>query len=220
MGFRFRMIKNMTDYNEKLTLKRIEIYIVGILFVSLGIVLCKKCGMGISPISSIPFVLADVTFLTFGNLTTLFHFVNIALQMILMRTIRDFRLWLQVLLAFVFGWVIDWMNRIIVIDNTVLLWQITALVLSIFFTALGMVCMLDMNLIQNPPDGAVRQISIMLDKELGTVKIIYDVCCVVISCLLGLTFLHRIEGFGIATIASAIFVGKTISWIRGSFCAR
>lgn len=181
---------------------------------SLGIVLCKKCGMGISPISSIPFVLADIVPLTFGSLTTLFHFMNTLMQMALSRKIKDLKMWLQVPLAFVFGWVIDGFNRFILIDADTLFYQMAALAFSIFFTAFGMVCMLDMDFIQNPPDGTVKQISSFFKWEFGMVKIIYDVTCVGVSVLLSLIFLHRVEGLGIATIASAFFVGKTIRWIR------
>lgn len=204
----------MEGKKDELSVKRVLIYVIGILFVSLGIVLCKKCGMGISPISCIPFVLADATSLTFGNWTTLFHFGNIVLQMILVKKLLDLKLWLQAPLAFVFGWVIDWLNQLILIDDSVLLWKIFALVFSIFFTALGMVCMLDMNLIQNPPDGTVKQIGILSGWDFGIVKITYDVICVFVSALISLMSLHRIVGLGIATVASAIFVGKAIQWIR------
>lgn len=206
--------KDMVNRSKKDIFQRVGIYVLGIFLVSLGIVLCKKCGLGISPISSIPFVLDKITPVTFGDLTMFFHFGNIALQMFLARNIRNPKLWMQVPLAFVFGWVIDWMDQRLVIDNAVLLFQLIVLVMSIVFTALGMVCMIDMNLIQNPPDGTVQKISILLKKELGTVKTVYDIICVVISGALGLLFLHEISGFGIATIASAIFVGKTIGKIR------
>lgn len=204
----------MNENTEKLTIKRILIYVMGILFVSLGIVLCKKCGMGISPISSIPFVLMYITPLTFGTLTTLFHLINTLLQMLMTRKFSDIKLWLQIPLGFVFGLVIDFFNTLITIDDTVLMYRIFALIFSIFFTALGMVCMLGMNLIQNPPDGTVKQISILLNKELSSIKIGYDITCVVLSVLLGLLFLQKIKGLGIATIASAIFVGKAIHWIQ------
>lgn len=204
----------METKKEDLTIKRVLIYTIGIIFVSLGIVLCKKCDMGISPISSIPFVLSDIVPMTFGSLTTLFHFMNIIAQMVLMKKIDEPKIWLQVLLAFVFGWVIDGFNQLIIIDSRVMCYKIIALVFSIFFTALGMVCMLDMNLIQNPPDGTVKQISILSGWEFAVVKITYDVFCVIVSVLLSVMFLHRIEGLGIATIASAFFVGKTIQWIR------
>lgn len=194
--------------------KRSLIYVIGIFFVSLGIVLCKKCGMGISPISSIPLVLSYVTPLTFGMLTSLFHFVNTALQMILSKNMWNVKIWFQIPLAFVFGWVIDWLNGMIRLENMGLVMQIAALFGSVFFTALGMVCMLDMNLIQNPPDGTVRHLSLLLRKDLGTVKIGYDLVCVISSVLLSIVFLGRVEGFGIATVISALFVGKTIGWIR------
>lgn len=204
----------MEQEKEVSLYKRSLIYVIGIFFVSLGIVLCKKCGMGISPISSIPLVLSYATPLSFGILTSLFHFVNTALQMILSKKMRDVKMWLQIPLAFVFGWVIDWLNGMIRLENPMLLLQIVMLIGSVFFTALGMVCMLDMNLIQNPPDGTVRQISILLGKDLGTVKIGYDLVCVISSVLLSIVFLERVEGFGLATIISAIFVGKMIGWIR------
>lgn len=193
---------------------RIVVYVAGIFMVSLGIVLCKKCNLGISPISSIPYVLELIVPLSFGTLTTLFHFVNTAAQMILSRKFTDGKLWLQVPLAFVFGRVIDWVSAVVNFDGTVILYQMIALVLSVFFTALGMVCMLGMNLIQNPPDGTVKQIAQMAGKEVGSVKVIYDVSCVVLSLAIGLVFLRRIAGFGVATIVSAIFVGKTVTWIK------
>lgn len=204
----------MKDTDEKVTPKRVIIYAAGILLVSLGIVLCKKCGLGISPISSIPFVLADIMPITFGNLTALFHFSNTVLQMILARRVRDLKLWLQVPLAFVFGWVIDLLNVVVLIDSGNVFCQAAALVFSIFFTALGMVCMLDMNLVQNPPDGTVKQISVLSGVQLGTVKIAYDGVCVLVSVVLSCVFLHKVKGFGVATVASAVFVGKMIQWIR------
>ncbi|MGN0266771.1 MAG: YitT family protein [Lachnospiraceae bacterium] len=199
---------------EKLTVSRIGIYLSGVVMVSLGIVLCKKCNLGISPISSIPYVLEDLLPLTFGTLTMLFHFVNIAFQMILAKKILDLKLFLQIPLAFIFGVVIDFIQEIVHFDETVLLYQIIALILSVFFTALGMVCMLSMNLIQNPPDGAVREISHISGNELGKVKISYDLVCVGISLIIGLIFLKSPKGFGIATIISAVFVGKTVTWLK------
>lgn len=62
---------------------RLGIYIAGIILVSLGIILCVKCELGVSPISSVPYVLGYVTPLTFGTLTMLFHFCNSMIQYVL-----------------------------------------------------------------------------------------------------------------------------------------
>ncbi len=193
--------------------KRIMIYLLGILLVSTGIVLCKKCNLGISPISSVPFVLEKIVPLSFGTLTMLFHFVNITIQLILEKKC-NVTILMQVPLAFVFGIVIDFEQRLIQFDNTFLLYQVISLILSVLFTAAGMICMIDMNFIQNPPDGVVRKISQITGRELGKVKICYDVICAVIAILIGILFLKRIEGMGVATIVSAIFVGKTVTWMR------
>lgn len=204
----------MVVNGEQLSARRVGIYLLGIFSVSLGIVLCKQSGLGISPISSVPLVLSEVTRLSFGSLISVFHFANTAAQMVLGRRFRDPMLWLQVLLAFVFGRTVDGINAVLTVNSAVLGWQLLAMGLSVFFTALGMVLMLDQNLIQNPPDGTVRQISLMKGTELGSVKVVYDGVCVMLSALLGLLFLHRLEGFGLATIVSALFVGRTVIWIR------
>lgn len=195
---------------------RLLVYFTGMIMVSAGIVLCKQCGLGVSPVSSLPFVLARILPFSFGTWTTLFHFGNTLFQISLRKTIRDPKLLLQFLIAFAFGVVIDGMERLLVWDTSVPAYQAAALVLSILLTAAGMVCMIRMDLVQNPPDGTVRLISIHTGSELGKVKNQYDAACVVISFLLGILCLRRIEGFGIATILSAVFVGRCVSWLQNA----
>lgn len=191
--------------------KRLVIYFLGMVSVSLGIVLCAQCGLGISPISSIPFVIKEFTPLTFGSLTMLFHLVNISLQMVLMKKISDIKVLLQVPVAFMFGWQIDFIKSLITINQSNLLMKVVALLLSIFFTAFGMVLMVNMNLVQNPPDGFVKISAEVFKKEFGNVKIIYDICCVLISIGIGMIVLHKPFGMGIATLASALFVGRLVT---------
>lgn len=193
---------------------RIAVYIGGMVSVSLGIVLCAQCGLGISPISSIAFVSKEILPFSFGQLTMLFHLMNILLQMLLLQTVTDKKLLLQIPVAFIFGWLIDLIKTMIIIDQNQLLLQLLALACSIFFTALGMVMMVKMDMVQNPPDGFVKCLAAVAEKKFGHVKIFYDVVCVVISIAMGMLFLHRPYGMGIATITSALFVGKTVIWIQ------
>lgn len=199
---------------EKISGKRIAVYIGGMVSVSLGIVLCAQCGLGISPISSIAFVSKEILPFSFGQLTMLFHLMNILLQMLLLQTVTDKKLLLQIPVAFIFGWLIDLIKIMITIDQNQILLQLLALACSIFFTALGMVMMVKMDLIQNPPDGLVKCLAVVWEKEFGHVKIFYDIACVAVSIVMGMLFLHRPYGMGIATIVSALFVGKTVIWIQ------
>ena len=196
---------------------RLLIYFGGVVSVSLGIVFCKKCGLGISPISSIPFVLEDILPLSFGMLTMLFHFVNTALQLILRKKLLDIKILLQTVLAMLFGFIIDFFNELVNVNTSVLAWQVIALGLSILFTAFGMLLMLHADLIQNPPDGTVKTISKITGRKIGTVKIIYDWTCVGISVAIGFIFLHKLKGFGVATVASAFLVGRTLTWMQAAF---
>ena len=194
-------------------LKRVLSFLAGMIFVSLGIVLCKKCSMGISPVSSIPYVLSLALPLTFGRFTMLFHFVNTIGQMILQKKVTV-KLALQFLLSFGFSFTIDLLDGWIRVDSSLLLWCTVSLLLSIFFTALGMVIMFRADLVQNPVDGFVKQVAEMTKRPVGTIKIYYDCSCVLISLALSFLFLHQLKGFGIATIVSAIFVGKCVGWLK------
>ncbi len=102
-------------------LLRILIYCLGLGTVSLGIVLCKKSALGISPISTVPYSLEQALPLTFGQLTMCFHFVNTAIQLAMNREKKNvWKLLMQVPVAFAFSVVIDWFGEIIRIDSTVL----------------------------------------------------------------------------------------------------
>ena len=193
---------------------RLGIYIAGIILVSLGIVLCVKCELGVSPISSVPYVLGYVTPLTFGTLTMLFHFCNSMIQYVLEKKLVNIKVLLQVPVALLFGIIIDFFKSMMSFNVKNLMFKILLMIMSIVFTALGMHLMLSMQLVQNPPDGTVNILAGLLNKNIGTVKIFYDILMVAISVILGFIFLHGLKGFGIATIFSAVFVGKTLTLMK------
>lgn len=124
---------------------------------------------------------------------------------------NDIKVLLQIPVAFMFGWLIDLIKTFVTVDQSSFFMKALALALSIFFTAFGMVLMVNMNLVQNPPDGFVKISAEVSKKEFGNVKIIYDVCCVLISVGIGMIFLHQPFGMGIATLASALFVGRLVT---------
>ena len=193
---------------------RLGIYITGIILASLGIVLCVKCELGVSPISSVPYVLGYVTPLTFGTLTMLFHFCNSMIQYVLEKKLVNIKVLLQVPVALLFGIIIDFFKSMMSFNVENLMFKILLMIMSIVFTALGMHLMLSMQLVQNPPDGTVNILAGLLNKNIGTVKIFYDILMVAISVILGFIFLHGLKGFGIATIFSAVFVGKTLTLMK------
>ena len=195
-------------------LVRIVNFVVGIWIVSLGIVLCVKCGLGISPISSVPYVLSLASSLTLGTWTMLFHFANTAAQYVMEKKKWNPAVLLQIPMAFLFGWTIDFLKQALKFPVSNVVMQILCLAGSIFFTALGMLLIFRADFVQNPPDGTVKDISRKIGMETGKVKIIYDCSMCVLSIVLSLVLFRQVKGIGIATIASAILVGRTLTLLK------
>lgn len=195
---------------------RLLIYFLGMISICLGIVLCKRCNLGISPISSIPYVLEYVLPISFGVLTMFYHFFNTLLQIVISRKITAMLL-AQFAFGAVFGQIINLFQRLLNFEATRLPFQLLLLAMSVFFTALGMVLMLGMKLVQNPPDGFVHLVSEKLGKEVGTIKIIYDICCVALSLTISFVCLGQFKGFGLATIVSALCVGRLVTILNPVF---
>lgn len=193
---------------------RLLLFLLGTFLVALGIDCCAICGLGISPVSSIPYMLTFVVPLSFGTLTMLFHIVNIGFQYILERKWLNIRVFMQLPVAAALGILIDLIKAQMDFSMENLIKQVLFLLLGIVFTAAGMFLMLEMNLAQNPPDGTVALISKKTGIELGTVKILYDTSMTVVSVLTGWLLTKHIIGFGIGTVASAILVGRVLTWMR------
>ena len=196
-------------------LSRIPLYFVGAVVLGFGIVLCVKCGMGVSPINSIPYVITHLVPLSLGTLSIFFYLVNIAIQLILSERKAYIAILLQLPVSLIFGVVIDLWDALLPSAETLVL-RIVCLCGSLFFTALGIMLIVAAHLVPDPPTGAVQTISRAAKKPMGSIKIAYDCSCVVLSLLISFLGTHQIIGFGVATIASAICVGRILAFLQGT----
>lgn len=203
-------------------LPRLGIYFLGVLLVSFGIVSCVHSELGISPISSIPYVLSQLTPWTLGEMMMGFHLANTAFQYLMERRLINVRLLLQVPVAWIFSLAIDGMQALWALPEGGTAVSCALLAASIVSTALGMHLMLSADLVQNPPDGTVRLLASVHGRKVGTMKVAYDICCIVASSALALLFQGPLSAFGAATIASALLVGRCLTFFRTHLdvCAR
>ncbi len=192
---------------------RLSIYILGVFLLGYGIVLCVKCEMGVSPINSIPYVISHFIPLTLGTLSLFFYLVNIFIQLLISPRKHYSGIFIQLPVSLIFGLVIDLWDSLIPSPET-FFGRCTFLCGSLFFTALGILSIVSARLVPDPPTGTVQAISRATKKNLGSVKIAYDISCVGISLLISLLFAHRNIGFGFATIASAICVGQILAILQ------
>lgn len=196
-------------------LSRLPLYIIGVFILGSGIVLCVKCEMGVSPVNSVPYVITQFVPWSLGTVSILFYLFNIILQLFLREKKHYVRVFLQLPVTLLFGVVIDLWDAWIPSANSIGM-QIVFLCGSLFFTALGIMLIVSMYLVLDPPTGAYQAISQVTKKNLGTTKIFYDCSCVTVSLTISLLGAHRLIGFGIATIASAVCVGRILSLLQSS----
>lgn len=212
----------MQQYKNKVCaslLQRVILYIAGAFLLGFGIVLCVRCEMGVSPINSVPYVASQLVPLSLGTLSIIFYLINIVAELILSDRKQYIKILLQLPVSLLFGLVIDLWDAVLPFAGGVFM-RIIFLCGSLFFTAFGIMLIVAMHLVPDPPTGAVQVISRAVAKPMGSVKIVYDCSCVVISLLIGIIGLHRIVGFGVATIISAVCVGRILSLLQNTIGKR
>ena len=198
-------------------IKRIGIYVLGLACMCFGIVFCKRCGMGLTAVSCIPYVVDIITGISFGTLLMIYIAISAIIQMALMKNFKDWTLWLQMVYAVAFGRIVDLAQLCIPYTPESIWMKILFLIISILLMAFGIHLMFQMNLVQNGSDGIVKILSDKWHLSKGTMKVFFDVFNVAVTAVIGLIFLKRIEGIGIATLATMILVGITLNLFRKIF---
>lgn len=187
----------------------------GLAVMAMGIVLCIRADLGITPISCPPYVLSLGLPPTVGQYTILMYLVLIAGQKFLLR--REFLpvQWLQLVLALVFGVFIDgcmWLTASIVPDSYPMC--ILTLLTGNVLLASGMYLEIRSHLILVPTDGFVQAVSRRTGRPFSRLKIAFDVSLLLISIACSLVLLDRIEGIREGTLVSSFLVGYLLGVIR------
>ena len=89
--------------------------------------------------------------------------------------------------------------------------------LAVILIGTGAALTLDMRLVVSPGDGIVQAVSDRTGLELGLTKNIVDVCCVLATCALSLTFARHIIGIGVGTLAGMFGTGRVIALFNRQF---
>ncbi len=197
-------------------IKRIFTYLLGFFILAMGINISKQSGLGISPVSSIPYSLELVWGIELGIATYFVYSVVILLQMIILRKNYKIRNLLQIVSTFILGTLITYTST-----NYLLFWlpapsnyvfRLIYLFISIIVIGVGASLFLMSNIMPLPAEGlsaAIVQAS--NDKiKFGDSKTMVDSIMVFISTLLSIIFLGKIQTVREGTVLAAIFVGKVV----------
>ena len=209
------------------------IYLAGLAILALGITLNTKTGLGVSPIIAVAYAVSVICGTDFGNTVLLWYCVFVLVEIVLhgikthgrermQKVILDV---LQIPLSIVFT---RFMNLYVAVIPDfaadckgtfpgTFAGRMLFLLIAVCLTGIGAAMSLDMRLIPNPGDGIVQTISDVSGKEVGLVKNMFDVTSVLLICVIGLIFAHRIIGIGIGTLVAVLGVGRVIALFQHLF---
>lgn len=213
------MIKKLFGNKDHLG-RRYFIFLIGLCICSFGVALTTKAGLGTSPVAAIPYTLSIVfPNLTFGNWLIIFCFVQIGVQIILLRrNCIVSELAIQGILAFAYGYLTDFSMLLLSgLNPEQYILKMIYLILGCFILAFGVYMELlgDVGMLSN--DAFIKAIAFVLGKEYGNVKVAVDVAMIVFSVLAGLVCIHQMAGVREGSIIAAFIVGFIIKIYKKIF---
>ena len=221
-----QMKEERTAAAKNRTAARIFFYVAGICILALGLTLSTKTKLGASPVIAVAFCISELSGIELGDATfilySFFILVQIALHLLPgKRTPSDKKKAvvmdiLQLPFSIFFTRLLNLYASGIPAPETLPL-RILVLVLAVILIGTGAALTLDMRLVVSPGDGIVQAVSDRTGLELGLTKNIVDVCCVLATCALSLTFARHIIGIGVGTLAGMFGTGRVIALCNRQF---
>ena len=223
------------------TVKKAVCYVLGILIIAIGINFSRRCGMGISPVSSLPGVLENVVGWTLGAWTIIVYCVLVLLQIVVLG--KNFRLkgLLGIVLAVGFGFVVDlfrikqeaqffgldisaigaWLKWLPAPENY--LAQLGYCALGMIIIAIGVFLYVRVGWVAMPAEGLAAAIAERSGKKFGDCKTLVDVSMILSALIIQIIFMGFscfTDGTAIVregTIFAAVLVGQLVKLISKFF---
>ena len=194
---------------------RLGIYLLGLLVLAFGIALSVNSNLGVSPVSSLPYVVSQILNISLGTCTTIVYAVYVLLQMLLNGRKFQPTLLLQLVFSTIFGYFVDGAKY--VLGDFVLptyFGQLAMLATSILLIGFSLVLYIEVDLAPMPAEGLVGCLARKLGKPFPTMKILFDCASVLVGTVLCFLFLGRLVGIREGTIVTALLAGKIMGIFR------
>lgn len=196
-------------------------YILGLTILALGLTLNAKTGLGVSPITSLPYTVSEILQINFGNTVFVSYLVFIAIELVLKKQ-RSERVMiiLQIPLSVVFTRVMNLFGSLFTLHPETLWQRILLLLCAILCTGVGAAMTMNMRLVPNPGDGIVQSIAEFSGREVGLVKNCVDLVNVLCAFFLGCLAGNPLLGVGLGTVIGVFGVGRIVALFNRLFKER
>ena len=185
-------------------------FIISLAIAAFGVVTIIKANMGNAPASGLTYVLTHIMpSISLGVFTVIYNTVLIIAQILLLR--KDYQLiqLLQLPMSFFLGGVTDLAMKVLeFLRPEIYLARVVVLLIGCCLLAFGASLQVRANVLMNSGEALVNAIASKTGSDFGTVKVVFDCCLVMLTVVLSLIFLRRIEGVREGTVISAVLIGS------------
>ncbi|MDE5786178.1 MAG: hypothetical protein K2H98_06555 [Duncaniella sp.] len=197
--------------------------LVSLFVMTFGVALCVRSALGSSVISTIPFVMTlagdagKAPSWTIGEYTYAMNGILVGLQILLLRRKFEAVQLFQLVIGFIFGFLLDInMNITAMFVPMTLPWQMLTQAAGCSVLALGIAMELRCGSVTMPGEGLPVAISRVSGQAFARVKIYVDVTLVIIAVALGYVYfgawLFNVVGTG--TLFAMIYVGMAVKFLQ------
>ncbi|MPM89217.1 hypothetical protein SDC9_136325 [bioreactor metagenome] len=181
-----------------------------------------RAALGISPITSTPYVFTFVTGLTLGTCTMVLNVILIAVQKLVFG--KDFTLktiGMQIGISFIFSGFIDlsiWLFG--GFAPATYPGKLLYLIFGCAVLAFGMSLVVMANFVVLPGEGGVKCVVKYTRWEFGTAKVVFDITMVSIAVITSLVTMGRVTGIREGTVIASILIGTFSKMFMRRFKSR
>lgn len=191
------------------TVKRYLFMILGMFITTLGVAICVRPSMGISPVVTLPYAMHSVVpSLSLGTFTFFLNVVFLILTAVLLG--KSFPLYqlLQIPCSFLFGAFVDFWEMLLrgPVPTSYAV-RLLLLLLGCTVIGLGFSLIVNSGVAIESNTAFVNALSFRTGKPYGTMKMVCDLCIVILASVISLLFLHTVVGVREGTVISALIIG-------------
>ena len=204
----------MNTTNSAKLAPRLGTYILGLWVLAFGIALAVNSNLGVSPVSSLPYVVSLIFHVSLGTCTTVIYAIYVLLQMAISRKFQP-ALLLQLVFSTIFGYFVDgakWILGDFCLPTY--FGQLAMLAASIVLIGFSLVLYIDVKLAPMPAEGLVGCIAGLSGRPFSQMKTLFDCTSVLVAAVLSLLFLGKLSGIREGTVLSALLIGKAMGSFR------
>lgn len=202
----------------KREMKDYIILLMSILIVGFAITLITKAQLGATAVTSLAFVISQLSGLSFGMMTGLFNFMYVIIQIVIQRKAFPKIQLFQFVVSFILGFAVDFANFLLrnLLPETYIQ-QLAILLVGCVIMGFGVFLQLKAATVYNPAEGIVYAIADATNRPFDVVKTAFDVTLVISAIILGLVVTGGVVGVREGTIVSALIIGPIIGIFQKLF---